>query len=183
MFRRRLPPLPPRRPRHSCASFGGGNGGGIRAQKMRERERGNMTLFDVQRRRDGRTRRMDGRTTDSFSSFPSSRLHFQNPSETLRATNSWHLQVCWRLAQFCQSLVYHSFLIPPSLSDRPQLGLNTLLPLSPSRAFSLFSCQLAVCCQIKCLPLPLSASLSVSLVALFVLAAATSSSHIIAVTT
>ena len=127
MFRRL--PLPPR-PRHSCASFGGSEGG-IRAQKMRERERGNMTLFDVQRRRDGRTRRMDGRTTDSFSSFPSSRLHFQNPSETLRATNSWHLQVCWRLAQFCQSLVYHSFLIPPSLSDRPQLGLNTLLPLPP----------------------------------------------------
>ena len=145
-----------------------------------------MTLFDVQRRRDGRARRMDGRTTDSFSSFPSSRLHFQNPSETLRATNSWHLQVCWRLAQFCQSLVYHSFLIPPSLSDRPQLGLNTLLPLSPSRAFSLSLLMSARCLLSNQMPLsslPLSASLSVSLVALFVLAAATSSSHIIAVTT
>ena len=68
--------------------------------------------------------------TDSFSSILPSFLPFQVPASIWDSeTNSWHLQVCLHQAKFGKSLVFYSFLMPPILSDRPQLGLNTLLPL------------------------------------------------------
>ena len=65
--------------------------------------------------------------------------------------------VCWRLAKFGWPFLGLPFLPHTTMAVRSP-PTRTKYPASPppSRAFSLFSCQLAVGCQIKCLSLSLS---------------------------
>ena len=64
--------------------------------------------------------------------------------------------ICWRLGKFGWPILGLPFLPHTTMAVRSP-PTRTKYPASPppSRAFSLFSCQLAVGCQIKCLSLSL----------------------------